>query len=123
MELNNELSRTYILSKEESAQSVAYALQEYLDRKKNMITQTMRTRNGYMVQCKGDVSAEWTKYLGMDAAVSVTLEQKDDRLTVAITTENNEEWLKAADVDGDGDVTIADLARLQQYLSKKITSF
>ncbi len=34
-----------------------------------------------------------------------------------------EEWLKAADVDGDGDVTIADLARLQQYLSKKITSF
>ena len=27
---------------------------------------------------------------------------------------------KAADVDGDGEVTIADLARLQQYLSKKI---
>lgn len=93
MELNNELSRTYILNKEESAQSVAYALQEYLDRKKNMITQTMRTRNGYMVQCKGDVSAEWTKYLGMDAAVSVTLEQKDDRLTVAITTEK---WAEKA---------------------------
>ncbi|MBP1592512.1 MAG: dockerin type I repeat-containing protein [Oscillospiraceae bacterium] len=30
---------------------------------------------------------------------------------------------KAADVDGDGAVTIADLARLQQYLSKKITAF
>ena len=28
-----------------------------------------------------------------------------------------------ADVDGDGTVTLADLARLQQYLSKKITSF
>ena len=27
---------------------------------------------------------------------------------------------KAADIDGDGSVTIADLARLQQYLSKKI---
>ncbi|WP_044975344.1 dockerin type I repeat-containing protein [Ruminococcus sp. HUN007] len=27
---------------------------------------------------------------------------------------------KAADVDGDGAVTLADLARLQQYLSKKI---
>ena len=56
MELNNELSRTYILDIEESAQSVAYALQEYLDRKKNMITQTMRTRNGYMVQCKRKIS-------------------------------------------------------------------
>ncbi len=27
---------------------------------------------------------------------------------------------KAADIDGDGSVTLADLARLQQYLSKKI---
>ncbi len=30
---------------------------------------------------------------------------------------------KAADVDGDSEITLADLARLQQYLSKKITSF
>jgi hypothetical protein len=30
---------------------------------------------------------------------------------------------RAADIDGDGAVTLADLARLQQYLSKKITSF
>lgn len=93
MELSNELSRTYVLDKEESAQSVAYALQEYLDRKKNMITQTMRTRNGYIVQCKGDASAEWTKYLGLDAAVSTTLEQKNDRLTVSITTEK---WAEKA---------------------------
>ena len=32
------------------------------------------------------------------------------------------EQQKAADVDGDGAVTLADLARLQQYLSKKIDS-
>ena len=32
-------------------------------------------------------------------------------------TENQQ---KAADIDGDGSVTLADLARLQQYLSKKI---
>ncbi|MBR6924273.1 MAG: dockerin type I repeat-containing protein [Oscillospiraceae bacterium] len=30
------------------------------------------------------------------------------------------EQIKAADVDGDGNVTIADLAKLRQYLSKKI---
>ena len=29
----------------------------------------------------------------------------------------------AADIDGDGTVSIADLARLQQYLSKKIDKF
>jgi hypothetical protein len=35
----------------------------------------------------------------------------------------NDDQLKSADVDGDGKVTIADLARLRQYLSKKIESF
>ena len=36
-----------------------------------------------------------------------------------VLTENQQ---RAADVDGDGAVTLADLARLQQYLSKKIDS-
>ena len=38
-------------------------------------------------------------------------------------TDPEDSQKKAADVDGDGAVTLADLARLQQYLSKKITSF
>ncbi len=91
MELGNELKRIYILEKAESAQSVAYAVQEYLDRKKNMITQTMRTRNGYIVQCKGDAAAEWTKYLGLDAALSIALEQTGDHLSVTITPEK---WME-----------------------------
>ena len=65
-----ETTRTYILPYDSSAQSVAYALAEYLDVEKNMITQTMRTRNGYTVQCKGDATAEWTKYIGMDSPSS-----------------------------------------------------
>jgi hypothetical protein len=36
--------------------------------------------------------------------------------------ELTEDQQKAADVDGDGAVTLADLARLQQYLSKKVDS-
>ncbi|MBR6923324.1 MAG: dockerin type I repeat-containing protein [Oscillospiraceae bacterium] len=37
-------------------------------------------------------------------------------------SELTEEQKSAADVDGDGAVTLADLARLQQYLSKKVDS-
>ena len=31
--------------------------------------------------------------------------------------------LKAADVNGDGEVDITDLSRIKQYVSKKITKF
>jgi predicted nucleic acid-binding Zn ribbon protein len=96
MELMNEFSRTYPLAADLSAQNVAYALAEYLDLKKNMITQTMRTRNGYTVQCKGDASAEWTKYLGLDAAVSIELVQADRTLTVNIGFEKWTEKLGLA---------------------------
>ena len=37
-------------------------------------------------------------------------------------SELTEEQKSAADIDGDGVVTLADLARLQQYLSKKVDS-
>ncbi len=83
MEIGKEVSRTYPLNGE-SAQSMAYALAEYLDLKKNMITQTMRTKNGYLIQCKGDATAEWTKYLGLDAALSIELVQVSDKLSVSI---------------------------------------
>ena len=33
-----------------------------------------------------------------------------------------DDQLKAADVDGDGTLSLADLAKLRQYLSKKIDS-
>lgn len=91
------MTRTYVL-KNESVQNIAYALAEYLDAEKNMITQTMRTRNGYTVQCKGDASAEWTKYLGMDAAISVQLIQDGNELTVGIGTEKWAEKLGIAAV-------------------------
>lgn len=91
MDLTNETVRTYPLEKDISTQAVAYALAEYLDLEKNMITQTVRNRNGYLIQCKGDASAEWTKYLGMDAAVSIRLTQQDGTLSVAIGFER---WME-----------------------------
>ena len=79
------LSKTYPLHNA-SVQNVAYALSEYLDTKKNMITQTMRTRNGYLVQCKGDANADWTKYIGLDASVDIKLIPMEKDLIVEITT-------------------------------------
>lgn len=84
MEPMRNITRTYPLSSDVSAQNVAYALAEFLDLQKNMITQTMRIRNGYTIQCKGDAAAEWTKYLGMNATVSVELVQSDNQLVVTI---------------------------------------
>lgn len=84
METISNISKTYPLVSDTSVQNVAYALAEYLDLKKNMITQTMRIKNGYSVQCKGDATAEWTKYVGMDAALSVQLLQNNDTLEVNI---------------------------------------
>ncbi len=85
MDFGTELTRTYPL-RNASVQNVAYALSEYLDTKKNMITQTMRTKNGYVVQCKGDANAEWTKYIGLDASVDIRLIVMEGDLIVEITT-------------------------------------
>ena len=90
MEFGKELSKTYSLGTA-SVQNVAYALSEFLDVKKNMITQTMRTKDGYVVQCKGDASAEWTKYIGLDVALTVHLFAIDGDLIVDIGTEK---WLE-----------------------------
>lgn len=95
MDIGNKVTRTYPRTSE-SAQSAAYALAEYLDVKKNMITQTMRTRSGYTIQCRGDAGAEWTKYLGMDAALAVDFEQDDATMKVTIGFEKWAEKLGIA---------------------------
>ncbi len=95
MELGNRIERTYRRG-EQTAQNAAYALAEFLDVKKDMITQTMRVRNGYMIQCRGDAAAEWTKYLGMDAALCVEFIQNDDLLTVTVGFEKMAEKLGIA---------------------------
>ena len=86
MDLNrkNLMEKSYMVGRDFSTQSVAYALAEYLDRSKNMITQTMRTNRGYVVQCKGDATAEWTKYLGLDAALTIAIEQYNEQLNVSV---------------------------------------
>ncbi len=88
-------TKVYPLDSAHSAQSTAYALAEFLDVKKNMITQTMRTKEGYLVQCKGDATAEWTKYIGADAAVSVSLEEDKDVRRLKVTV-GADKWLNKA---------------------------
>ena len=85
LDFGTELTRTYPL-RNASVQNVAYALSEFLDTKKNMVTQTMRAKNGYLVQCKGDANAEWTKFIGLDASVDIRLIVMEGDLIVEITT-------------------------------------
>ena len=86
MELNlmDDVKRSYPLEKYITTQEIAYALAEYLDVEKNMITQVVRNHNTYLIQCKGDASAEWTKFLGLNAALSVHLSVDKDYLNVSI---------------------------------------
>ncbi len=89
MDISKEISNMTTVTKTfplgtASVQNVAYALSEYLDTKKNLVTQTMRTRNGYSVQGKGDANMEWTRYLGMDAAVTIQLTKMEGDLIVEI---------------------------------------
>ena len=100
LDIGNTVTRVYPRTAE-SVQSTAYALTEYLDVKKNMITQTMRTRNGYTIQCRGDASAEWTKYLGMDAALAVDFDQTEDTLRVSI---GFEKWMEKLGIAAAGAV-------------------
>ncbi|MBR6837399.1 MAG: dockerin type I repeat-containing protein, partial [Oscillospiraceae bacterium] len=58
-----------------------------------------------------------------DVDASGTIDVSDlTELSLALIgdKELTEDQQKAADIDGDRSVTLADLARLQQYLSKKI---
>ncbi len=79
----------------QNVQDVAYELAKYLDNDKHLITQTMRTSDGYLVQCKGDASMEWTKYLGMDAAVSTRLSVEGNNLRVTVRAEK---WVEKAGI-------------------------
>lgn len=86
-------SRKVYPSAGHSAQDMAYALAKYLDTEKHLITQIMRQRDGYLVQCRGDAQAEWTKYLGLDAAVSVRLTEEGDNLAVTVYADK---WVEKA---------------------------
>ena len=57
--------------------------------------------------------------LNSDQTIDVT-DLTELSLALLGDKELTEDQQKAADIDGDGSVTLADLARLQQYLSKKI---
>lgn len=100
MELENKITKKYPRN-DQSAQNAAYALAEFLDVKKDMITQTMRVRNGYLIQCRGDAAAEWTKYLGMDAALCVEFIQNDDMLEVTVGFER---WMEKLGIAAAGAV-------------------
>lgn len=91
----------------ESVQTTAYALARYLDQEKNLITQTMRTNSGYIIQSKGDASYEWTKYLGLDAALTVSLEESNGTLKATV---GSGKWIEKAGIGLAGGIFFPPLA-------------
>lgn len=81
-----EKTKTYKLNGK-TLEQVANAINDYLDNDKKMITQILPAANGFVVQCKGDEDAEWTKYLGADAALSTKIYQDGDMVTITATPE------------------------------------
>jgi len=65
------------------------------------------------------VSTVTTGDIDLNGTIDVT-DLTELSLALIGDKELSDDQQKAADVDGDGAVTLADLARLQQYLSKKI---
>jgi len=65
------------------------------------------------------VSTVTTGDIDLNDTIDVT-DLTELSLTLIGDKEFSDDQQKAADIDGDGAVTLADLARLQQYLSKKI---
>ncbi len=102
-----DFEKCFELQPDKNEQNVAYALAQYLDTKMNMITQTMHTSEGYVVQCKGDANAEWTKYIGMDAAVTITLRTQEGLLYVKVGTGK---WIQKLGIAAVGSLWFAPLA-------------
>lgn len=64
-------------------------LEQYLSIQKHLTTQRFTLGNKIILQC-ADSDSSWKQFLGLDAALTIELEETNSRLTVAI---GNAKWL------------------------------
>lgn len=86
-------TRMYVLG-EMTPDAVGTALEQYLSTTQSLVTQRIDAENRIILQCTGD-SAQWKKFLGMDAALTVEMTAKDNVLTVTI---GSAKWIDKAGV-------------------------
>lgn len=97
-------TRMYALG-EMSPEAVGTALEQYLTGAQNLMTQRIDAENRIILQCTGD-GAQWKKYLGLDAALTVDLSVQGNVLTVAI---GNAKWIDKAGVAAVGAILFSPL--------------
>lgn len=86
-------TRMYVLG-DMTTDAVGTALEQYLSNTQNLVTQRIDAGNRVILQSTGD-GAQWKKYLGLDAALTVELTEKDGVLTAAV---GNAKWIDKAGV-------------------------
>ena len=97
-------TRMYVLG-DMSVDTVGNALEQYLSTTQNLMTQRIDAENRIILQCTGD-GAQWKKYLGLDAALTVDLAVSGNVLTVTI---GNAKWIDKAGVAAVGAVVFSPL--------------
>lgn len=86
-------TRMYALG-ELDAETVAESLEQYLSMTQNLQSQRIHAGQRIILQCTGD-GAQWKKYLGLDAALTVEMAVQGSVLTVTV---GNAKWIDKAGV-------------------------
>lgn len=118
--------RSYEIQNGVTLSQLSDMLEKYLSICKSLRTQRFELENKIILQCLGDDS-QWKKFVGLDLAVTVELQQEGHVLTVTI---GNAKWLDKLGVATVGAIWFSPLilsagigALRQATLPKEIFSF
>ena len=100
-------SKVFKLSKDLDANAVGKEVENFLRSEKNLITEGVKTPDGYFVQAKEQEGSGWKKLAGMSLATQVQIIEVDNTITVNI---GNGQWSDKIGAGAVGLVLFAPLA-------------